>query len=341
LYGPDCLDFRYSPLFAAAFTPFTALPDRIGSVAWRLLILAIYLPALGWWLRTVLRGAASAKRRGVFLLLAIPLSIGSLNNGQANLPMTALMLGALACVDARRWMLAGALLALAVHLKLYPLALALVLAAMWPRELSWRQPLMLAASVALTFALQAPRYVAAQFAGWFGHLSGDLRLDQTPEAAYRDLRLLLDAIGLPPGHLTYFIIQLAGAAAVAVACIAMKKSAMPRRRLNALVYALVACWILLLGPATESATYVVLAPALAWLLVEAWTAPRPLAERAALVAVCVLLAAAMMANWLPTVRKIHALGLHPLAVVVFLGCVVYEAFAPSLRRAEIEAPGGV
>ncbi len=332
LYGPVCPGFRYSPLFAAAFTPFTAVSDRAGNIVWRWLNFAAYLGALGWWMRCVLRQRPGTDLRGVFLVLVIPLSVGSLNNGQANPLMTALMLGALASVHERRWMLAGALLAFAVHLKLYPLALVLTLLALWPRELGWRLALVLAGSVALCFLAQSPGYVAAQFHGWFVYLSGDLRLDQSPQDAYRDLRLLLGVIGMKPGHATYFAIQLAGALAVAFACLRMKAAAMSPRRFLALVYALVACWILLLGPATESSTYILLAPALAWLLIEAWTSPRPVALRAALVVCCVLLLGTMMANWFPIVTKVHGMGLHPLATLIFLGCVIYEAFAPALHR---------
>ena len=331
LYGPVCPGFRYSPLFAVAFTPFTAVSDRAGNIVWRWLNFAAYLGALGWWMRCVLRERPVADLRGLFLLLVIPLSVGSLNNGQSNPLMTALMLSALASVHERRWMLASVLLAFAIHLKLYPLALALTLLALWPRELGWRLALILAGSVALCFLAQSPGYVAAQFAGWFLYLSGDLRLDQPPQGAYRDLRLLLDVVGIKPSHVIYFALQLAGAGAVAFAGLKMKAAAMPPRRFLALVYALVASWILLLGPATESCTYILLAPALAWLLLEAWTGPRPVALRAALVVCCVLLLGTMMANWFPIVTKVHGMGLHPLATLIFLGCVIDEAFAPVLR----------
>lgn len=325
LYGPDRMQFRYSPLFAAAFTPFTVLSDRAGNIVWRWLNFAAYLGALGWWIKGVMRPGAD--RRGLFLLLVIPLSVGSLNNGQSNPLMVAAMLGAMASVCEQRWLLASALLALAVHLKLYPLALLLTVVALWPREMIWRQTLMLAGAVASCFVLQSPAYVGAQFAGWLAFLSGDLRLDQMPGDAYRDLRLLLDVIGMKPSHLTYFAFQLGGAAAVAVACLKMKTSAMPRRRFYALVYALVACWILLLGPATESSTYILLAPTLSWLLIEAWTGPRPVVLRAALVLASVVLLGTMVANWLPFVTKVHGMGFHPLATLIFAGCVIYEAFA--------------
>lgn len=288
LYGPDRMDFRYSPLFAVVFTPFTMFPDRAGNIVWRWLNFAAYLGAVVWWMRGVLRQPSKDKHWSIFLLSLLPLSAPSLNNGQANSLMVALMLCAMVLVNERRWMFASALLALAVHLKLYPLALALVLLALWPGELLWRQLLMGVASMALCFVAQSPGYVAAQFTGWFVHLSGDLRLDQAPLGAYRDLRLLLGVIGMKPSHGVYFAIQIVGAIAVAVACLKMKRSEMSRRRFHALVYAWVACWIMLLGPSTESSTFIVLAPALSWLLIEAWTAQRPLGLRAALVTVCLL-----------------------------------------------------
>jgi hypothetical protein len=324
LYGADRMEFRYSPLFAAAFTPFNLLPDRAGNIVWRALNLAAYWSALGWWMRIVLKQSENENHRGLFLLFALPLSVGSLNNGQSNPLMVALILGALCLVHHQRWMLASIFLALAAHLKLYPLAFAVLLIALWPRQLWWRLPLAITGSVALCFIMQWPAYVAEQFHDWFAFLSGDLRLDQDSIYAYRDLRLLLNVVGLHPGHLIYFIIQVSGAVAIALICFA-KRSVLPRGQLLALMYALVACWILLLGPATESSTYILLAPALAWLLIEAWTATRPIAERMALIVVCVLLGVTLIANWFPFVTKIHALGLQPLAVVIFAACVVYEA----------------
>ena len=332
LYGPERREFRYSPLFAAAFTPFTIFPDRVGNIVWRGVNLAAYLAALRWWMSLALPPAEDRNLRGLFLLLALPLSVGSFNNGQANPLMVALILGAFVSVESGRWLLASAFLVLAVHLKLYPLAFALVLLVLWPRELWWRLLLVGLLSVGLCFVAQSPGYVAAQFRDWFGFLSRDLRLDQAPENAYRDLRLLLRVTALDPGHTGYLILQLLGAAAVAAGSLALKRCGVPGKQMLVLVCAVTSCWILLLGPATESATYILLAPLLAWLLITAWTKPRPNIMRIALIVATALLGLAMIANWFPFVSKVHALGLHPLAVLIFLGCVVYDAISSARSR---------
>ena len=47
-----------------------------------------------------------------------------------------------------------------------------------------------------------------------------------------------------------------------------------QRELLTAVVALAACWMMLLGPATESCTYILLAPTLAWAVLESWLVPR-------------------------------------------------------------------
>jgi hypothetical protein len=82
-----------------------------------------------------------------------------------------------------------------------------------------------------------------------------------------------------------------------------------------------------------------LAPALAWLLITAWTESESIALRTALIIVCALLVFTMVANWFPFVRKVHALGLHPLAALIFTCCVVYQArFATAKMRSIPPAP---
>jgi hypothetical protein len=323
LYGPLALQFRYSPLVAAFFALFTFLPERLGSLLWRLLNAGALLAAFSWWLRRVLPDTWNAKERAIFLLLTLPLSAGSLNNAQANPLMTALMLLALAAVHVQRWNLASAFLVVACFLKLYPLALGMILALLYPRQLIWRQLLGIAAGAAICFLAQSPAYVAREFGQWFHFLQGDLRFDWPLEAGYRDLHLVLSLLHVPVSQPVYTALQLLGALAVAVLCYAARKASGPV--LMKLVYSLVCCWILLLGPATESSTYILLAPALAWQLIDAWHTPHSRVYRGTLLFASLLIVIALVAVWFPFAKTIHAMGPHPLAALVFVGCVLYEA----------------
>src|SRR5262245_64443718 len=61
--------YRYSPLFAAALSPLTFLPDRWGGMLWKTLNLAVYALGLYAWARRVLPLPLSRGQvAGVFLL---------------------------------------------------------------------------------------------------------------------------------------------------------------------------------------------------------------------------------------------------------------------------------
>jgi hypothetical protein len=254
-------------------------------------------------------------------LLALPLSIGSMNNGQANIVFTALFLLSLIAVKEDRWAMAAVYLVAACSLKVYALALCLPLLLYRPVPLSWRLVLAAAVAAGLCFLTQRPSYVAGQFADWIHDLRTDFSLLSTN---YRDFRLLLRAVRLDVSDRTYECIQLLGAAAVGGICFGARK--LDRATVLRAMYSLVVCWILLLGPATESSTYVLLAPALASELIETWSVPGPRAYKGALIAVCCLLAIGAMAVWFPFSAKIHALGEQPLAVLVFLAYTLWKLF---------------
>jgi hypothetical protein len=93
-----------------------------------------------------------------------------------------------------------------------------------------------------------------------------------------------------------------------------------QRPLLVTVLALGCCWMTLFGPATESCTYILLAPSLAWALLDAWSRPNGQALRAGLLASFVLFTVTEAAVWFPGVRSFHALGPHPLAALIFLIC---------------------
>jgi len=81
---------------------------------------------------------------------------------------------------------------------------------------------------------------------------------------------------------------------------------------------LVCSWMLLCGPASESATYVILAPAVALALVSAYCRPLPLAMRALITSVAVLLLAALAVNsFLDARDNMAAKAIQPLGALLF------------------------
>jgi hypothetical protein len=358
--------FRYSPLVAVILVPFSYLPEGLGGVVWRLLNAAVLLGGFAWWLRAAAPRRTTPREQAVLFLLMLPLSLGSLNNGQPNPLVIGLLLLALAAFGRDRWNLAAVCVMLAVALKVYPIAVGLLLVAVYPRRFALRLLLATLIGLAVPFLCQHWHYVQAQYGLWYHKLGGDDRKGWPSHMAYRDLWLLLrvSRVKISPG--AYTALQLATAAGAALLCVAARRG-LDRRQVLLAVLALGSCWMTLVGPATESCTYVMVAPVLAWAALTAVRAPWqrwgmtaggsqpwPAAVRwmpAAswwlfLVTVLAGLTAgppttpdpnrhplrevvdAIRHGWPPATNQVHALGLHPLA-----GLLLTAAYAVVILRA--------
>jgi hypothetical protein len=318
--GPD--DYRYSPLVATLFVPLGLLADRVGGVLWRELSAAAYLGALAWWCAAALpRSLARAERAWLFLLV-LPLSLGNLNNGQSNTLVLALLLLGVTALAARDpdgfcHKLAAGCVALACLFKVYPIALGLLLALVQPRRFTVRLLLLLLAGLLLPFLLQRPGYVAAQYVDWLHHLRTYDRHGLVRDLWYRDFQLLCWTCGVPLSTPAYQVVQLLTGAACAGGCLAARRAGWSGRRLLMLVTVLGCCWMTIFGSATESATYILVAPLAAWAVLEAWRQPGWLL-RAVLAGGYSLLALAQFANWFPRGKEVHMLGVQPFATLLLL-----------------------
>src|SRR5204863_5778587 len=114
-------------------------------------------------------------------------------NGQSNPLVAGLLLAAVAGVAERRWNLAAVCVTAAVLFKGYPLAIGLLLAAVYPRRFAPRLAVALALGALLPFLLQRPEYVAAEYGSWLRLLGADDRMDAPASHAYRDLWALCRA----------------------------------------------------------------------------------------------------------------------------------------------------
>jgi hypothetical protein len=325
LYRSNDHPYRYSPLVAAFLAPWSLLPAGVGGALWRVLNAAIYLPALAWWGRTILPGRLTRSQRGALFLLIVPLSLGNVYNGQCNPLVLGLLLASLAAVRFRRWNLASAGLAVACLFKGYPLAIALLLAALYPRQLAGRLALALGLGLALPLLLQHPAYVASQTQSWFHYLRHEDRQELGLELWYRDLRLLAHLCRVPLTPAVYLGLQLVGAAVVLLSCLLAQRHGWSGRRLLTWLLALGCFWMTVLGAAAESCTYILLAPSLAGAVLVAQRERWPVPARALLLLSFGLFLVTQAAVWFPFGKHWHTLGLHPLAALLFLaGFVIGE-----------------
>lgn len=325
--------YRYSPLVAALLVPFALLPTPWGGLLWRGLNAAALLGALAWWAKEALPRPLTPTQRALLFLLFAPLAIGNLNNGQSNALVLGLLLAALTAAATDRWNLASSGVALACLFKVYPVALGLLLAVVYPRRCAGRLALALGIGLALPFLFQQPDYVVRQYLGWLEHLSTDERLVMTREMWYRDLRLLCDRCGMPLSREAYLLVQLSAAAAFAALCLAARRAGWPRRQLLLLILALACGWMTVFGSAAESATYILLAPIAAWGIVEALRQRQPFLIGLSLTAGYGLLLVTQLAGWFPWGRTFQSLGPQPAAGLFLLaGTVALAIHEHSLRR---------
>jgi hypothetical protein len=324
--------YRYSPMVATLFVPFSLWPDSVGGVLWRLLNASIYLAALAWFCRSVLPVSLTSSQHALLFLLIVPLSVGSLNNAQSNPLVLGLLLAGVAAAASGRWNLSSVCVALACLFKIYPVAVGMLLATIYPRRFPGRFLISIAVGLALPFLFKPSAYVLTQYAGWFHHLQCDDRQQLPLELWYRDLRLLCHACHVRLGPTAYLGFQMLSAAGIAAGCLWCRLRGWGQRRFLTVLFSLACCWMTLFGPATESSTYMLLAPTLAWTVLQAWLRPAPWWVRTAVTASFGLFTITQAAVWFPGgAQQARALGLHPLAGVLLLVGLVGMIVQESLR----------
>jgi Glycosyltransferase family 87 len=256
--------FVYSPLIAALFSPWALLPDWLGAIIWRLLTTAIFVVSIFYWLKEELEIPRS--NYWLVFLLILPLSIGNFNNGQVNPLIIGLLMVAIVAARQSQWTISVICLSLCAYLKIYPLAVGLLLLLVYPRQIGWRLALALFLMGAFSFFLQQPAYVLDQYKRWIGtRATDDRRMNM--DIAPRDFAMLLRAIHVDMSSRTFLVLQLSAAVAAAAVCIYGRLKKWSKECLLLAVLNLGTCWMLLFGPATEDATYVMIAPPLALALV--------------------------------------------------------------------------
>ena len=148
MYPGGTHGFLYLPQFAVLFTPFNLIqPPVLGEILWRAMGFGLFGFALLRLAQIVSpathdsRSPSSPHAPAFFLLvlLAVPASLASINNGQTNLPLSACFVLTFLAIRDRKWATAAALLSVCLVLK--PLALApwLLAFAVFP---SMRMPLL-------------------------------------------------------------------------------------------------------------------------------------------------------------------------------------------------------
>jgi len=327
--------FRYSPIVAASFAPWSLLPLTVGSVLWRLVNAAVFLLGLGWYGRAVLTDTISVSRRPWLFLLSLLLVGVSIFNGQANALVLGLILMAVAAVITARFNFAALVMAAACLFKGYPIALGLLLAAAYPRRFAPRFFLVLAIGLVLPFVLQNPRYVSEQYVHWVDHLHNDNdRAHLGYYGMFRDLRLLTSYVGFEMGYRAYQVVQLVLGAGIAVFCgIAWRRGIAESTRLHWMV-GLSCCWMTVFGPATELCTYGLMAPVIAVPLIESFDRPSHRIRLGLWWTIYALLCIPVVAGWFDWQHSVLVPPMQPLATLVLFVCLIAVAARRMVNKSE-------
>lgn len=338
LYLKSALGYRYSPIVAAGLVPVSWLPARMGGVIWRWINVAVLVWGLLWCCRKGLPRPCDAGLAAIIFLLVFPDALANINNGQPNALVVGLLLASVAAVMEKRWTTTAICIAVATLFKVYPIALGGLLVVMYPRQLGWRLGLALGVGLLLPFLLQRPDYVRGQYRDWFAYVWQENRQVVSVREWYRDARLIPKVwLGVDMGDRFYKSIEILVAAWMAGICRLGYGKGWGVDRLLVGAFVLSCGWMTVLGPATETVTYLILAPAAAWVVVLTFAENRPMWERGLVVLAYLLMLSVHVAAWFGG-RGYMTLGPQPLGGLILLGYVLICATKMAIAGPQAPSP---
>jgi hypothetical protein len=312
--------FRYSPLLAAVYAGLSYLPLKLSQFVWMAANLFVLFAGLFLWARDGLPVRWTPTRRAVLLVLATPFMIGNISNLQANPMLLGAMLLAIVWTRERKFALAVAAIILATALKVYPLGLGLLLGLKYPKQFSWRLLIGIAVLVLLPFVMQHPSYVAQSYRDWNYILRHDQRVDLGIDAMYRDVGLIWYELVGPVNPAIYRVVQLSAVILVGLATLRLRRTRLTDAAQLHCILFLFILWILLFGPSTESATFMLAAPVAAWLLLESLHHRDAFRRGTAFIGYTLLFIGSFMA-WVPYSKKMKNVPFQPVSCFVLLAAL--------------------
>ena len=249
--------FLYLPHAAIMFVPFEWLQDPARSIAWILLGSGLFV----WGLSRISRLAGRESGTELFplaTLIAIPVSIAAMRNGQMTTPMVGAMLLATVAMADRKWWWCVFWLCLSIAMK--PLAVVLVLLALALNPpLWWRLPIGIVVLLVIPFGLNSFEYVLQCYQQCFSKM---LRSSAPAHARdFADIFAVPRLFGLEPPQMFMTLIRVVAAASTLGLC-HLANRCFGRLRGAIFTGLLALIYILLFNPRTENNTYIAIAPVL-------------------------------------------------------------------------------
>ena len=181
--------------------------------------------------------------------------------------------------------------------------------------------------------------MARQYGNWWVSLCVDDRTMWPFDKCYRDLWMVIRFYKLPVSHAGYVAIQLGLAAATAAICLAARlRARLSRADVANAVLGMAACWMTVCGPTTEGGGYILVAPTLAWALLESLRRPWPWWVRGLLLASGASFAGGAVVTMMANAGSLMARGPHPIGGLLLLAALVGDnvrrIVAPAAKAAK-------
>jgi hypothetical protein len=255
--GPSGMN--YLPHFAVLYSPFHFLPLRLSEILWRFCAAAFLAGGL-WSLARELFGPAAERPFLWATILAMPLSLGALRNGNANAIFGGVTLLVFVTILQKRWWLAVGWMVLATALK--PLGVVLLLlASIYYAPVARRLPAAILGLAIFPFFFGRPDYVMSQYAAAWNNLRTCAVVNQH---RFADLNGIMRTVGAPLSPRVSTLVRILSGGVTAIAWLWGARRLNPALRCLWL-YALATAYLMLFNPMNEANSYVILAPALgAW-----------------------------------------------------------------------------
>lgn len=256
--------FRYSPTFAVAFSIFAVFPPSVGGILWSALNIGLLVVALRLLVKEIFPGEWSQLQEATFLILCLTGCTRAIWSAQSNALIFALAALAIVCLKKERWWGAAFILAAAVHIKLWPAALVLLLMARFPFHLGPRFATACALLVLPPFLTRPLPVVVQQYQNWYELLTGPYRTLR--QAGLRDAYTIAEHFGTYIDDRVYTLLQLGMAGLALLWCLRLAKITTSKEAYFTGVLVTWVCWQLLVGPGTERLTFLLATPVASWAL---------------------------------------------------------------------------
>jgi alpha-1,2-mannosyltransferase len=314
---------NYLPQFAVMFKVIDVMPMRIGDVIWRAAGVALLVFAIWRWLG-LLRGQNVERLFFYASFLAMPLSLGAIRNGQANVIFGAATVYACVLLAEKKWWAAVGLMIFALALK--PLAVVLILLApVLYAPVRWRMVLALVAFALAPFLFASPSYAMSQYHGFAENMRS---CAVVTEHRFADINGIFRTFNTAiPSEASKLIRVVTGALTLGLWWLFGRKLREPSRALW--LCSLTTAYLMLFNPMTEANSYVIFAPVLAVWAVDL------IMRRCALgwLAAFAVLSMGLLPSLLrPLFGNDFALFWHPLISTVFLALLIGHVWRQSAEQ---------